>query len=88
MSLSKHLSDNALIECMGIVQDLCSTANSIRAKNNIRNRQPLPDMKIISQGGKFSFLAFMPDMVSIIKDECNVKQLTVVSDIEGISFVV
>lgn len=88
MSLSKHLSNNALIECMEMVQELCATSNAIRSRNNIRNRQPLADMKILSIGGKFSFLAFMPDMVRIIKDECNVKQITVIGEEEYQGFVV
>lgn len=88
MSLSKHLSDAVIIECMDMVRDLCSAANTVRAKNNIRTRQPLADMKVLSTGGKFSFLTFMPDMVATIKDECNVKQITVISDIEGGSFIV
>ncbi len=88
MSLSKILSDNALIECMEMVQDLCATSNAIRSKNNIRNRQPLADMKVLSPSGKFSFLAFMPDMVQIIKNECNVKQITVIGDETYQGFVV
>lgn len=80
MSLSRHLSDKCLMECMEEIQDLCGSANAVRSKNLIRARQPLSDMKIISKEGKFSYLAFMPDIVAIIKSECNVKQLTVISE--------
>jgi len=84
MSISKYMSGACIVECMDEVRELCSAANAVRSKHDIRIRQPLANMDIVSMGGKFSYLAFMPDMVQIIKDECNVKQLTVIDDVSGV----
>lgn len=88
MSASKFLCEDSLVQCMEEVRDICSSANSIRARKNIRTRQPLLNMNIISMDGKFSYFAVMPDNVQIIKDECNVKQITVIDMNEERSFVV
>lgn len=87
MSASRFLKDDELVDIMEEIQELCATANAIRAKNGIRNRQPLNNMDIVAPNGRFSYLAFMPDMVQIVKDECNVKQITVIDD-STVSFVV
>ena len=75
MSIVKYIDDNALIEMMEQVRDICSTLNSIRTKNNIRNRQPLASATIDDPDQKFSYLCFEPEFVNIIKDECNIKDL-------------
>jgi hypothetical protein len=78
------MSDDAIVQCMEEVWNLCSAANSVRARHDIRNRQPLENLDIVSKGGKFSYLAFMPDVVQVIKDECNVKHVTVIDDQVGV----
>lgn len=80
ISLSKLITSDVLVQMMEEVREICSAANTVRAKNTIRNRQPLANMNIVSTGGKFSYLALMPDLVDIIKDECNVKQVTLIDD--------
>lgn len=80
MTAAKYLDDNALMELMDEVRDICATANAIRAQKKIRSRHPLSSMSLVSLNGKFSYLAFMPDLVAVIKDECNVKEIKVTSD--------
>jgi isoleucyl-tRNA synthetase len=86
MTIANHISDDVLVIMMDEVRDICSAANQVRGKHNIRNRQPLSNMDIISQNGKFSYLAFMPQLVDIIKDECNVKQITLIDEEKKGSF--
>lgn len=84
MSISKYMSGACIAECMDEVRELCSATNSVRSRCEIRTRQPIANMDIVSMNGKFSYLAFMPDMVQIIKDECNVKQLTIIDEVSGV----
>lgn len=80
MSIASHLSPQDIAVMMDEVRDICSTTNAIRAKNTIRNRQPLPSMTIADPRGKFSYLSCLPELVDIIKDECNVKEVRLVTD--------
>lgn len=80
MSLATFLSDGVIVTMMDEVRDICAAANSVRAKNNIRNRQVLSNLDIISSKGKYSYLAYEPSLVKAIKDECNVKTITLISD--------
>lgn len=65
---------------MDKVRDICASLNSVRSKNDIRNRQPLQSAKIVDINGKYSYLAAMPELVQIIRDECNVKDIFLVTD--------
>ncbi len=84
-SVTEKMSDTCLIGAMESVRDLCSQAATIRGKNNIRNRQPLPELRIIDIEGKWNWLAFAPDMVNIIKDEANVKSIVIISELGSVT---
>lgn len=71
----KHLPDALIVIMMEEVREICSCLSSIREKNNIRSRQPLSEATIFDPKGKYSYLAFAPRFVSIIKDEVNIKKL-------------
>lgn len=79
MSITRAMSGKCLIQAMESVMELCNAAHSVRGRANIRIRQPLGKMDIIDSERKWTWLAFAPDMVEIIKDECNVKQVFVIT---------
>lgn len=80
MSITKYFNGKCVIAAMEEVREICSAANAVRSKNFIRTRLPLNNLDIVSPENKYSYLALAPDLVQIIKDECNVKQVTLISD--------
>lgn len=78
-SITSRMSGKCLIEAMNLVRELCAIAATIRTNNNIRNRQPLAEMKIVDPDGKWNWLAFADDMVTIVKEEANVKKIIIYS---------
>tara|TARA_B110000503_G_scaffold142768_1_gene240836 strand:+ start:25 stop:1422 length:1398 start_codon:yes stop_codon:yes gene_type:complete len=68
--------DTALVHVMDQVLDICSTALFIRSADNIRVRQPLASLKIITKNSE-SFKKFE----DLIKDEINVKLITYSDDL-------
>jgi isoleucyl-tRNA synthetase len=87
-SLSVHLADfpkvdnialdKELVDKMDRVLDVCNAALFIRSSENIRVRQPLSSLTIVSD--KAGELA---DFVDIIKDEVNVKNVVLETQIEN-----
>lgn len=75
MSVTKHISDSVLMEMMEAVKDICASIHTVRARHNIRNRQPLQSAMVVDTEGKYSWLPFAKDMQDIIKDECNIKEI-------------
>lgn len=75
MKLSEVISNDTLMNMMDIVRDICATAHAVRSRNDIRIRQPLACLNLVSDNVNYDFLAVMPDLVEIIKDECNVKYI-------------
>lgn len=73
MSITSKVSDNVLIEMMESIQEICAVGHSIRTKNKIRARLPLPKLIVVDPEGNYSWLPFAPDLVAIIKNEVNVK---------------
>lgn len=70
--------DNKLVEEMDFLQELCSAAKFIREEKNIRNRLPLASLTVVSEK-----LSFMNEQYKeIIKDELNVKNVLLDSDLE------
>ncbi len=70
--------ENELVSVMDQVLDICSTALFIRSTENIRVRQPLATIKIITENSnKFQ------DFVDLIKDEINVKSISFSDDLSG-----
>ena len=65
------ITDDGDMEIMDRVRDVCNAASAIRNKMNIRNRQPLSELRL---EGKFSSLV-IGFAEEIIKDEVNVKKV-------------
>ena len=74
-----------LISEINIVLDVISLARNIRNKNGVKNRQPLSLLKIAVSNPKYVSVINM--FGDIIKEELNVKQLEIVSNIEDIASV-
>lgn len=75
MSVTKYIGGSALIEMVEAVKDICASIHTVRARHNIRVRQPLQSAMIIDTKGKYSWLPFAKDMQDIIKNECNIKEI-------------
>jgi isoleucyl-tRNA synthetase len=76
VSLDKRNIDQALILQMESIREICSAALSIRKENQIRVRIPLKEMKILSNNLD---LKFTEEYLSIIKDEVNIKSISIIS---------
>jgi isoleucyl-tRNA synthetase len=74
--LDKIQIDQELVSIMDQVQDICSTALFIRNAENVRVRQPLSTLKIITnESSKFKEFDYL------IKDEINVKSIIYDNDL-------
>jgi len=70
--------EHELVAVMDQVLDICSTALFIRSAENIRVRQPLSAIKIITENSnKFQ------EFIDLIKDEINVKSILFSDDLSG-----
>ncbi len=69
--------DRSLVEEMDFLQDLCSAAKFIREEKNLRNRLPLQSLTVV--GDKLDFIG--PQYQEIIKDELNVKEVRLDSNL-------
>ena len=69
--------DQSLVEEMDFLQDLCSAAKFIREEKNLRNRLPLQSLTVV--GDKLDFIG--PQYQEIIKDELNVKEVRLDSNL-------
>ncbi len=68
--------DSELLENMSEVRDVVTKALELRQKSGHKVRQPLSKLKVKSQ-------KFKSEMLNIIKDEVNVKEVVVDENIEG-----
>ena len=68
--------DDALVEKMDFIQELCSAGKYIREDKNLRNRLPLSSLTIV--GAELS-----ADYQEIIKDELNVKEVKFDNDLSS-----
>jgi isoleucyl-tRNA synthetase len=75
-NLDKISVDYELVQIMDGVRDICSSALSIRNNSNIRIRQPLSSLTIITEDA----VKYDP-FVNLIKDELNVKNVSYDHDI-------
>ncbi len=69
--------DEALEEKMGIAQKVVYLTRAMRAKNNLKVRQPLLKMMVVTGNGQKEALLKMKD---VILDEVNIKELIVLDD--------
>jgi isoleucyl-tRNA synthetase len=73
--------DKALEEKMEIAQRVVSLTRAMRAKNNLKVRQPLKKMMVVVDESKRESLRKMKD---VILEEVNIKELVVLDDDSGI----
>lgn len=69
-----------LIKTMNFVRQICTATNSLRNKENIKIRQPLTLLTIFTSE-KDSLNPFL----DIIKEECNIKNITLCNELEKYS---
>jgi len=75
--------NDKLIEKLGLVQNVINLARSIRAKNGIKNRQPLSKVKVALSNPRLG--AIIEDSKQIICEELNVKELEIIKDVNLIA---
>ncbi|MFD0671995.1 isoleucine--tRNA ligase [Cohnella sp. GCM10027633] len=73
--------DEELERDMATARNLVELARNIRNENNIKTRQPLSDL-LVSLSGAFN----LADYEEIIKDEINVKTITLANDSSFVNF--
>ena len=72
-----HIGDSKdLMDHMDIVRDICSTALFIRNKQNVRVRQPLQSIEVITKNS-----SGLSDFIELIKDEINVKEVSFTNEV-------
>jgi len=71
--------DNDLVTAMDSMRGVCSATNSIRKAHKLRNRLPLPKLTVAMAGSQQ--LATFAD---IIRSEVNVKELSLIDDVDSI----
>ena len=76
--LPKQWKNSGLVENMGVIRQLAELAHAARARAGLKLRQPLHELKIQAPG-----LTDKNDFLEVLRDEVNVKTVTVVKDIEG-----
>ena len=77
-SLPEALADDALVAAMDEVRDVVSTAHALRKVNQLRVRQPLASMSVVSQNCA-ALGAFAP----IVASEVNVKEVRLLTPAES-----
>ena len=77
--------DDALVEDISLVQEIITLARSIRAKNRVKNRQPLRTLQIaLSDPEKTRAMAELGD---VIAEELNVKRVEFLETVDEIATV-
>ncbi|MFN4007910.1 MAG: isoleucine--tRNA ligase [Chitinophagaceae bacterium] len=79
---NKLMIDKALEERMQLAQDVCSLVLSLRKKVNIKVRQPL--QKVLIPVLNPEMKAQLERVEDLIKSEVNVKELTYITETEGV----
>ena len=72
-------SDDALVEAMDVVRNVCSATSRIRKANNLRNRLPLHSLTVAMP--EVNRLA---DFTDIISSEVNVDEVTLTEDVDSV----
>ncbi|WP_420100008.1 isoleucine--tRNA ligase [Corynebacterium sp.] len=71
--------DDALVASMDAVRGVCSATSSLRKSHKLRNRLPLPGLTVaLPDSGT------LEDFASIIRDEVNVKDVTLTDDVSSV----
>ncbi|MFD5824517.1 isoleucine--tRNA ligase [Lentzea sp. NPDC060358] len=77
-SVSDLPADDALVAAMDEVRDVCSTALSLRKANKLRVRLPLARLTVASP-----VAASLEDFAGIVRDEVNVKEVALSTDVDA-----
>lgn len=78
--LSKIADNNELICRMDMVRAISSAAKAVREEHKLRNRLPLRSMTVAGDNAET-----LKDFVEALKDEVNVKEVVLVSDISDVA---
>ena len=70
--------DDELVAAMDAVQAVCSASSSIRKAHKLRNRLPLPSLKVAMPNS-----AALEPYAAIIRDEVNVKNVELTDDVDS-----
>jgi isoleucyl-tRNA synthetase len=81
--ISDEFYDENLIRKFDIIKKIIYLGRSIRVKNNLKNRQPLSEMKILLPAGIDQFM--IEDEAHIIKEELNIKNIIFTKDISELA---
>ncbi|MET9231679.1 isoleucine--tRNA ligase [Lentzea sp. NPDC003310] len=76
-SVSDVPADDALVAAMDEVRDVCSTALSLRKANKLRVRLPLASLTVASP-----VAGTLEDFAEIVRDEVNVKEVSLSTDVD------
>lgn len=71
--------DPELVRTMDEIRGVCSATSSIRKAHKLRNRLPLPGLTVALPESER-----LADFAAIIKDEVNVKEVTLTSDVDAV----
>lgn len=71
--------DEALVASMDAVRGVCSATSSLRKSHKLRNRLPLPGLTVALPESDA-----LEDYASIIRDEVNVKSVTLTDDVSSV----
>ncbi|MEV6242052.1 isoleucine--tRNA ligase [Lentzea sp. NPDC051838] len=77
-SVSDVPADDALVAAMDEVRDVCSTALSLRKANKLRVRLPLARLTVASP-----VAGSLADFAEIVRDEVNVKDVSLSTDVDA-----
>ncbi|MFD4642570.1 isoleucine--tRNA ligase [Lentzea sp. NPDC058436] len=77
-SVSDVPADDALVAAMDEVRDVCSTALSLRKANKLRVRLPLARLTVASP-----VAGSLEDFAEIVRDEVNVKEVSLSTDVDA-----
>ncbi|WP_439660868.1 isoleucine--tRNA ligase [Lentzea sp. HUAS TT2] len=77
-SVSDVPADDALVAAMDEVRDVCSTALSLRKANKLRVRLPLARLTVASP-----VAGSLEDFAGIVRDEVNVKEVSLSTDVDA-----
>ncbi|UJL57935.1 isoleucine--tRNA ligase [Corynebacterium diphtheriae] len=72
--------DDDLVRAMDEVRGVCSATSSVRKAHKLRNRLPLPKVTVALPES-----ARLADFADIIRDEVNVKEVALTSDVDSVS---
>ncbi|ALC06328.1 Isoleucine-tRNA ligase [Corynebacterium deserti GIMN1.010] len=71
--------DDELVRTMDEIRGVCSAASSVRKSHKLRNRLPLPNLTVALPDADR-----LADFTSIVRDEVNVKNVELTSDVDSV----